>query len=155
MPAAGRRIEANPIANSYVLDARADAGNDSGAIGAKNMRHCYAHASDAQPIPNIYMIERRGAEFHDGLRRAVESRLFCILKKQLVDAAMAGSTMSKEMSSRRRPSPRAAIFGINSGTPLIQLARQTASFTLISARPQRCRYCPITSGHGCRSNIRT
>jgi hypothetical protein len=88
MPAAGRRIEANPIANSYVLDTLADAGNDSGAIGAKNMRHCYAHASDAQPIPNIYMIERRGTELHDGLTRAVESKLLCILKKQLVDAAM-------------------------------------------------------------------
>jgi hypothetical protein len=88
MSAAGRRIEANPIANSYVLDARADLGNDSGAIGAKNMRHCYAHASDAEPIPNIYMIERRGAELHDGLTRAVESRLLGILEKQLVDAAM-------------------------------------------------------------------
>jgi hypothetical protein len=88
MSAAGRRIEANPIANSYVLDALADLGNDSGAIGAKNMRHCYAHASDAEPIPNIYMIERCGAELHDGLTRAVESRLLCILEKQLVDAAM-------------------------------------------------------------------
>src|SRR5690242_6893985 len=88
MSAAGRRIEANPIANSYVLDARADLGNISGAIGAKNMRHCDAHASDAEPIPNIYMIERRGAELRDGLTRAVESRLLGILEKQLVDAAM-------------------------------------------------------------------
>ena len=114
MPAAGRRIEANPIANSYVLDARADAGNDSGAIGAKNMRHCYAHASDAQPIPNIYMIERRGAEFHDGLRHAVESRLLCILKKQLVDAAMPVHPNSFQSASRCESySLTGAIFEVN------------------------------------------
>ena len=118
MPAAGRRIEANAIANSYVLDALADAGNDSGAIGAKNMRHCYAHASDAQPIPNIYMIERRGAELHDGLSRAVESRLLCILKKQLVDAAMAVHPNSFQSASCcENYSLTRAIFEVNAAIP--------------------------------------
>src|SRR5262249_5910862 len=45
LAAAGRGIQANPIANSYVLDALADVDNDSGAVGTKNVRHGYAHAS--------------------------------------------------------------------------------------------------------------
>jgi hypothetical protein len=118
MPAAGRRIEANPIANSYVLDALTDVDNNSGAIGAKNMRHCYAHASDAQPIPNIYMIERRGAEFHDGLRRAVELRLLCILKKQLVDAAMPVHPNSFQSASCcENYALTRAIFEVNAAIP--------------------------------------
>jgi hypothetical protein len=71
-----------------VLDALAYVDNNSSTIGAKNMRQGYPHAGYAEAIPNIYVIERRGAELYDGLSRAVTSRLVCILEKQLINAAM-------------------------------------------------------------------
>jgi len=71
-----------------VLDALADVDNDSGAVGSKNMRHCYARASSAEPIPNIYVIERCRVESHDRLPGAVAARLVCVFENQLIDAAV-------------------------------------------------------------------
>ena len=98
--AARWRVETHPIATSYVLDTLADVDNDSGAVGAQNVRHCYARASYAEPIPNIDVIERRRAEFHDRLPEIVASRLRCIFENQLIDAAVPVHSNSFQSASR-------------------------------------------------------